>query len=277
MHHLQSAPIAGKKLFSPPRETFSLAPHTVTSLGRAALAIPLAGFALGVGLLTTTSAEKRRFGLAALGLSAGAALARWQLGRAFAWQPEYQVEFEYGRLEIRRYQHQIQAETTLESATWSEALSEGFRRLAAYIFGDNDAKRAIPMTSPVLTTVTLGTGPRRAFQSWAPPSVASVNRLNGVTSRDMVFVMPGDLSLDELPTPNDERIHLHGVPPRRMAALRFRGRYGGDLPAQKRNELLFLLKCAGLKAASEVWFAGYDGPSTLGFLRRNEVLVEIAD
>jgi SOUL heme-binding protein len=129
----------------------------------------------------------------------------------------------------------------------------------------------------VLATVTLGSGPRRSVKSWKPPSVAPLGPLNAPTSRNMVFVMPGDLTLDELPTPNDARVHLHGVSPRRVAVLRFRGRHGGDLPAQKRNELLFLLKCAGLKAASEVWFAGYDGPTTLGFLRRNEVLVELAD
>ena len=51
----------------------------------------------------------------------------------------------------------------------------------------------------------------------------------------------------------------------------------GLITAQKRNELLFLLKCAGLRAASEVWFAAYDGPSTLPLLRRNEVMVELAD
>ena len=85
------------------------------------------------------------------------------------------------------------------------------------------------------------------------------------------------MTLDELPVPNDERVHLHGVPARRAAVLGFRGRYDGDLPAQKRNELLFLLKCAGLKAASEVWFAGYDAPWTLPVLRRNEVMVELED
>ena len=134
------------------------------------------------------------------------------------------------------------------------------------------------MTAPVLTTVTLGSsGRRRVAKAWKPPSVADLDQLNGRTSRNMVFVMPGDTSLDQLPQPNSDDVHLHGVPPRRMAVLAFRGRYGGDLPAQKRNELLFLLKCAGLKAASEVWFAAYDGPSTLPFLRRNEVMVELAD
>jgi hypothetical protein len=239
------------------------------------LALPLAGVVLGASLLGARSKPTRQVGLAALGVSLGAALVRWQLGRAFAWQPPYQLEFEYGRLEIRRYAPQIHAETTIEDATWPEALDEGFRRLAAYIFGDNETELSLPMTSPVMTTVTLGSAPRRTVKSWQPPSVAELERLNRSTSRNMVFVMPGEQTLDELPAPNDERVHLHGVPARRVAVLTFRGRYGGDLPAQKRNELLFLLKCAGLKAASEVWFAGYDGPSTLGFLRRNEVLVEL--
>jgi hypothetical protein len=277
MNTLQSSPVARAKLRAPSRGILSLTPNVATQLSRAALALPLAGVALGASLLGASSAARRRFGLTALGISAGAVLARWQLGRAFTWQPPYEVEFEYGRLEIRRYDHQIHAETSVEHAAWDETLNEGFRRLAAYIFGDNEARQRLPMTSPVMTTVTLGSGPRRSVKSWKPPSVAPLGQLNAETSRNMVFVMPGDMTLDELPTPNDERIHLHGVAPRRVAVLAFRGRYGGDLPAQKRNELLFLLKCAGLKAASEVWLAGYDGPSTLGFLRRNEVLVEISE
>jgi len=218
----------------------------------------------------------KSLGLAALGVSVGAGLARWQLGRLFTWQPRYRLEFEHGRLQIRLYEHQIQAETTVDPAPWSHALNEGFLRLAGYLFGNNGARQSIAMTTPVLSTITLGREPRGAASSWRPPRVSDVHELTGNTARNIAFVLPEDRTLDELPTPNDPRIHLHGVPPRRMAVLAFRGGYGGDLPAQKRNELLFLLKCAGLRAASEVWFAAYDGPSTLPFLRRNEVMVELA-
>jgi hypothetical protein len=252
-------------------------PATAAKLHRATLAAPLVGAAIGAGLLGSTSASAKRAGLATVGISVGAALARWQLGRFFTWQPEYRVEFEYGRLEIRRYAHQIQAETTVAEASWAESLNEGFLRLAAYIFGANEGRQKLAMTSPVLTTVSVGTSRERTVQAWKPPSVADLEKLNGRTSRIMAFVMPSDMTLDQLPQPDNEDVHLHGVPPRRMAVLAFRGSYGGDLPAQKRNELLFLLKCAGLKAASEVWFAAYDGPSTLPILRRNEVMVEIAD
>lgn len=219
----------------------------------------------------------KSLGLATLGLSIGAALARWQLGRLFTWQPRYRLEFEHGRLQIRLYEHQIRAETTVDPAPWAAALNEGFLRLAGYVFGDNRAQQIISMTTPVLSTVSLGRDPRGVAGSWRPPRVSDVHELTGNTARNVAFVLPDDRTLDELPVPNDSRIHLHGVPPRRVAVLGFRGSYAGDLPAQKRNELLFLLKCAGLRAASEVWFAAYDGPSTLPLLRRNEVMVELAD
>lgn len=216
-------------------------------------------------------------GIATLGVSLGAALARWQLARLFTWQPRYELEFEHGRLQIRLYDHLILAETTVEPAPWSTALTQGFRRLAAYVFGDNQKRAKLGMTAPVLSTVTLGSDQRGIASSWRPPRVSDLERLTGPTARNVAFVLPDQHTLDDLPAPNDSRVHLHGVPPRRMAVLAFRGPYGGDLPAQKRNELLFLLKCAGLRPASEVWFAAYDGPSTLPFLRRNEVMVELAD
>lgn len=255
----------------------SIQPETKSRLRRAALLLPLAGSALGAGLLGSGSPTQRRLGLATLGISVGAALGRWQLSRLFTWQPKYQLEFESGRLQIRLYEHQIHAETTVDAAPWSEALNEGFLRLFAYISGDNVEETSIAMTAPVLSTVTLSRNPRGVARSWKPPRVSDVEELTGRTAREVAFVLPSDKTLDELPIPRDARVHLHGVPPRRMAVLGFSGGYGGDLPAQKRNELLFLLKCAGLRAASEVWFAAYDGPSTLPFLRKNEVMVEIAE
>jgi hypothetical protein len=93
--------------------------------------------------------------------------------------------------------------------------------------------------------------------------------------RQIDFVMPGGLTFRELPIPDDVRVRVVPVPERRVAALRFRGRYAGDMPAHKRNELVFLAKLAGLSPRSEVWFAGYDAPFTLPVLRRNEVMVEV--
>jgi hypothetical protein len=245
------------------------------ALGRATSLLPVAGMLSGAVLLASSQAGARRFGVTALGASLGLALARWQWGRAFNWQPPYRVELEHGRLEIRRYGREAHAETTVEAASWNDTLEHGFNILAGYISGGNAAGVKLPMTSPVLTTVNEPASRRSRSKGWKAPTVCAVDALTGRASRTMAFVMPGQLTLDELPAPTDERVQLRVVPPRRVAALTFHGRYGGELPAQKRNELLFLAKCAGLSITSEVVFAGYDAPFTLPLLRRNEVLVEI--
>lgn len=234
-----------------------------------ALGTPLVAAALGTALLARRS---HKAGWATLGASALAALARWQWGRAFNWQPAYRTEFELGRLEVRRYTPQLRVETELQAAEWKRALQTGFQRLAGYILGDNELEQRLSMTSPVLMSL-----PGASTKGAEPaPAVTELSRLVGPVTREMALIMP-DVYAHELPSPKDHRVWLRSVPARRVAALRFRGRYGGDLPAQKRNELLFLIKCAGLRATSTVWFAGYDAPSTLPLLRRNEVLVEVAD
>jgi hypothetical protein len=71
-------------------------------------------------------------------------------------------------------------------------------------------------------------------------------------------------------------VRLRAIPERLVAALPFRGNYDGGLPRQKREELLTRLEAAGLGVQGEASFAGYDPPSTLPALRRNEVMVELA-
>jgi hypothetical protein len=207
----------------------------------------------------------------------GALLARWQLGRAFYTQPTYTKETQLGRLELRRYAPQIRATTWIDASTWSETLSDGFQRLADYIFGGNEYEERLTMTTPVLLSMPASGPQRRSDEGFHAVGVATVPQLNGPARRQMAFVMPRERTLDELPYPKDRRVVLAGVRAQRVAALSFRGSYGGDLPAHKRNELLFLVKCAGLKPRSEVWFAAYDGPSTLPVLRHNEVLVEVEE
>jgi SOUL heme-binding protein len=237
---------------------------------------PLASAMTGAVLLYRGDRAKRA-GLALLGASVGALLARWQLGRAFYRRPIYQKEVRLGRLELRRYGPQLCATTWVDASTWSESLSEGFHRLAEYLFGGNDQEKRLAMTTPVLLSMPASGSQRRNGQTFQPPGVATLPQLNGPARRQMAFVLPAGHSLEALPEPKDRRVTLTTVPARRVAALGFRGSYGGDLPAHKRNELLFLVKCAGLKPVSEVWFAAYDGPTTLPVLRHNEVLVEVED
>jgi SOUL heme-binding protein len=232
-------------------------------------------------------------GAGALG---GVVLTRWQLGRWFTAQPHYELEQRLGELEIRNYGARWVAETTVTDASWDEALDEGFRRLAGYIFGDNhaspfqpdrlstpdalrpalasraddghDSGYVIPMPAPTVARLT----PRSETIAMTSPVNVSTNDDRSYT---VVFNMPEGRTLASLPAPNDERVRLERRPRRRVAVLRYRGRYSGPKVAQKFSELLARVRVAGLGYRGSPEFAGYDPPTTLPFLRHNEVWLEL--
>lgn len=197
-------------------------------------------------------------------------LSLWQLGRIFTEKPRYQVERRIGPLEIRRYEPRLVAETSVEEADWSAALSEGFRRLARYIFGANEGRQRIAMTSPV-TASHAAPGERIAMTSPVTASTAH----DGIR-HTVAFTMPRDRDLASLPKPKDERVVFREVPSRRVAVLRFHGTYRPKRIEPKKAELLRRVREAGLTPLGEPMFAGYDAPSTLPLLRRVEVWVEVA-
>jgi hypothetical protein len=241
------------------------------------------------------TASRKWFWIGA-GAVGGAALARWQLARWFMKQPTYAVEGHLGDLEIRTYDARWVAETTVSDVSWEQALDEGFRRLARYIFGNNrpspfqpdrlskvdavrpalasrsddrhDSGYAIPMPAP---TVARRTPHRETIAMTSPVNVAT----HDARSYTISFNLPEGRTLASLPAPNDERVRLERRPRRRVAVAAFRGRYSGARVAQKFSELLATVRAAGLGYRGSPEFAGYDPPSTLPFLRRNEVWLEL--
>jgi hypothetical protein len=128
---------------------------------------------------------------------------------------------------------------------FDEAQQQLFRRLAQYI-----TSHELAMTGPVETA----------------------SEGQGFT---MAFVMPPGRSLISLPRPDDGHVRLHEVPARRIAVLAYRGRYRGDVVEEMERELLRLVADAGLSAKGRPMFAGFDPPTTLPIVRRNEMWVEI--
>jgi hypothetical protein len=216
---------------------------------------------LGVGLLATRGRRGVPVGLAsAFGVATGLGLVRWQLARWFVDTPRPIVETHTEGLEIRRYPEMLEALTIVRGLPWRAALGEGFHRLAGYVVGKNhrtpgrfrDPGEALPRMAPVVATERDGD--------------VSVG-----------FLMPEGRSVASLPTPADGRIHIVAVRPKRLAVLGFRGNFERERVAAKRRELLERVAHAGLASKGPVVFAGYDAPSTLPFLRRHEVWVEVAE
>ena len=179
-------------------------------------------------------------------------------------EPHYTVVESLGALEIREYGPRIAAETTV-SGNESSSRSDGFRRLAGYIFGGNSGHASIAMTAPVAqsTSQTIAmTAP--VVQDQAGPGEWRIR-----------FFMPATYTLETLPRPNDPAVHIVSVPSQTYGVYRYTGSIDATATETARRELLRLLQGSGWSPTGEPvsWF--YDPPWTLPFLRRNEAAVTV--
>ena len=90
------------------------------------------------------------------------------------------------------------------------------------------------------------------------------------------FTMPAGYTMETLPAPANPAVRLVQQPARRMAVVVFSGLAGDERMEAKRLELLDRIAKEGLSPVGEPVFAFYDPPWTLPFMRRNEVMIEVA-
>ncbi len=202
-----------------------------------------------------------------LGVGALASVTYAQI-RDSSEEPAYSVIASEDAFELRDYEPMIVAQVT-HSGDRRRASGRSFRRLAAYIFGQDrpEGGEAIAMTSPVIQ--------ERVDQDEKIAMTAPV--LQEETSTDtwrMRFVMPAKYTMETLPTAPDD-ITLTKVPARRVAAVQFNG-YGSadDLTAMEASLSEWIGK-QGLTPKGDFEYAFYDAPMVPGPLRRNEVLIEV--
>lgn len=248
---------------------------TSTSLIRAGFwtsfgALPVAAAAVAYATAPSRRSRRARSALAWAGTAFALGLVRWQLDGRFSEEPEHETEDRIGDLEVRRYAPVVVAETTVAGADWDEAQSSGFRQLADYISGKNSARAHIDLTPPVHTATSHASSGEKIAMT-APVGVAE--RAGGHT---VTFFMPAGRTLESLPVPLDSRIQLRELPARRVAVLRFTGRYTAEPVRAKMHELTAKVARLGWHTEGDVHFGGYDPPWTLPFLRRNEVWVDLA-
>ena len=169
-------------------------------------------------------------------------------------EPAYQVLASEAPFEHRRYPGFVVAETIL-SGDFDSASQTGFRRIAAYIFGDNTAdagnSRKISMTAPV----TLSP----AESGWK-----------------MHYVMPRQEKLDTLPRPNNTQITLRKVGEHDVVAVRFSGWTTAASIRENTQKLQQWASARQLMLTGSPQIARYNDPFTLPWRRRNEILIEVS-
>ena len=181
--------------------------------------------------------------------------------------PPYKSVVRDGDYELRDYPALVVAEVTVEGEQ-KAAANKGFRLLAGYIFGANRKRQDIAMTAPVAQQPVGG----EKIAMTAPVAQAPAAAGTWVVR----FTMPSQWTLQTLPVPDNPAVTLRNTQPARFAALRFSGLAKPNDVRARSAELLAWAKARKLRVAGPVSLAQYNPPWTPWFMRRNEVMVEVA-
>ncbi len=182
-------------------------------------------------------------------------------------EPEYRVLAERDDYEIRAYESYLVAETTVEG-DYGESGGKGFRILAGYIFGDNQAAERMAMTAPVTRAPA-----ESVKMSMTVPVISE--RVAEAQRYRYQFVMERKYTLETLPVPEDDRVTIREIPARTMAVHRYSGRWTASNFEKHTAILLRVLEGDGIEIVGTPQSAAYNAPFMPPFLRRNEILVEI--
>ena len=164
--------------------------------------------------------------------------------------PNYMLLWKKATYEVRKYDSMTVAEAPMTSGGIS-----AFRTLAGYIFGGNEERKKLNMTTPVLT---------------------SVDKQNG----SMQFYLGKSVAPSAAPVPlSDANVTVKEIPGKVFAVKTFTG-LGDDNSAKRvAAELRRDLQRDGLLVAddSKAILAQYNDPGTLPPFRRNEILLQLND
>ena len=188
-----------------------------------------------------------------------------------------------GELQLRRYGAVIVAETLVEGDR-DAASTKGFKLIADYIFGNNQAVGSTPkpsekiaMTAPVVAEPVQ---PSQKIAMTAPVTAEPVGgaaqaSLTEATQWRIHFVMPSEYTLDTLPRPNNAAVQLRQLPPTVFAVVSYSGLNTQAQVQQKTEELQRWIASRNLQPLGAPQLARYDPPWTLPMWRRNEVQIQV--
>jgi hypothetical protein len=161
-------------------------------------------------------------------------------------QASYKVIIKESNFEVRFYDPLVVAVSTENEIKGYS----GFNNLFNYISGQNKESKKIAMTAPVL------------------------NNLDGELLTT-TFVMPRQYSVEVLPQPNNSELQFKEIPERFMATITFSGNINQEIIDKKKQELIKWLQEKDITTIGPAELARYNPPFIPGFIKRNEVLIEV--
>ena len=186
------------------------------------------------------------------------------VGIRSASEPKYQILVDSDKIEIRQYPPMVVAQTVVNT-DYKDSSSQGFNRLAGYIFGNNKNKQKMSMTAPVFQEQEF------SIMDMTVPVIQQKTQKVWL----MAFVLPQNYTVSSAPTPLDSAVLIKEIPSKKVAVIKYSGSLSEQGIEEKSEELKHWLFKKGYKPISTSRSAAYDPPWTLPFLRRNEVHIDI--
>ena len=183
-------------------------------------------------------------------------------------EAHYEVLREDGQIEIREYEPLVVAETNVE-ADYKEAGTIAFKKLFAYISGENESQTKIAMTAPVIA------GEHRVSHGEKIDMTTPVLAEEQGRGWRYAFVLPANYTIESAPVPSNSQVKLIVMPKKKVAVIRYSGSWGEEAMRRKAEALVDWIQANGLEPASTPRSARYDPPWTISFLRRNEVMIDL--
>ena len=178
----------------------------------------------------------------------------------------YKVLEQDGAIEIRHYESLVLVTTDMPGGM-EEGQNEAFQRLFKYISGENEPKRKIAMTAPV---IMQNQDAGQKIEMTAPVFMS-----NQGETQTMSFVLPAQYDSQTAPKPSNSAVRLQETKDYTVAALQFSGLLN-EKNIQRHHALLQnWIHDSDYRSHDSCMSAVYNPHRTLPFLRRNEVLIPV--
>jgi hypothetical protein len=191
-------------------------------------------------------------------------------------EPSFKVIAKSGNFELRQYAPMLVAETLVDG-DMDDASSTGFRKIADYIFGNNQVQAGTSSTKIAMTAPVTMEPQSQKIAMTAPVALIPAESMAASQQWRVHFVMPSQYTMNTIPKPKNPDVKLREIPGKLFAVNSFTGFNTQSRVQAKTDELGAWIGQKNLKALSPAQLARYDPPWTLPMFRRNEVMVEVED
>lgn len=181
--------------------------------------------------------------------------------------PKYKILKSSGKCELRSYAKSTTASVLVDATEHGSAGNEAFGTLADYIFGNNTSRASIAMTTPVASQQLSS----EKIAMTAPVSTSQTKTGHYSVS----FTMPSSYSLSTLPKPNNSQVIVAARDPYQAVVIRFSGYTSEEKINKKTAELKAWADSINLVANGPASLLRYDAPYKPGFLRHNEISIQV--